>query len=109
MGSWSRSVNTKSLVLSNILDLKAASPLAESLLSMRGNDLVLDASHVERVGGQCLQVLVSAVSTWHADGVSMDFADPSDAFSDGLAGLGVKLSDLQAASHLATEDERSAA
>jgi chemotaxis protein CheX len=101
-------VNTKSLVLPNILDLKAAVPLAESLLSMRGSDLVIDASNVERVGGQCLQVLVSAVSTWQADGLSIDFTEPSESFNEGLAILGMKLDDLLGAHHIATE-ERAAA
>jgi chemotaxis protein CheX len=97
-------VNTKSLVLPNILDLKAAVPLTEGLLSMRGSDLVIDASKVERIGGQCLQVLVSAVSTWHADGLAMDFTEPSEFFSEGLAALGMKLDDLLGAHHIPTEE-----
>jgi chemotaxis protein CheX len=101
-------VNTKHLVLPNILDLKVAVPLAEGLLSMRGSDLVIDASRVERVGGQCLQVLVSAAATWQADGLAMDYANSSDAFHEGLAVLGVKLDDLLGAHHIPT-DERTAA
>ncbi len=54
--------------LDPVLDLKAASPLAQGLLAKRGTDLRIDGSLVERLGGQCLQVLLSARSTWEADG-----------------------------------------
>ena len=42
------------------LDLSAAGPLAASLLRRRGSPLALDGSAVERLGGQCLQVLLAA-------------------------------------------------
>jgi chemotaxis protein CheX len=102
-------MDTKSLVLPSILDLKAATPLVETLLPLRGSDLLLDASNVERLGGQCLQVLVSAVATWQADGFPLEFAKPSDVFIEGLAVLGVKLDDLSSSSHAAMEAARSAA
>ncbi|WP_287799477.1 STAS domain-containing protein, partial [Acidiphilium sp.] len=59
---------TEQLMLDPILDLKAASPLAQALLARRGGDLRIDAGAVERLGGQCLQVLLSARATWEADG-----------------------------------------
>jgi chemotaxis protein CheX len=96
-------MDTKSLVLPSILDLKAATPLVETLLPLRGGDLLVDASNAERLGGQCLQVLVSAVATWRADGFSLEFAKPSDAFIEGLAILGTKLEDLLAAGHAPAE------
>src|ERR1700677_970173 len=102
-------MESKSLVLSRILDLKAATPLVESLLPLRGGELLLDASRVERLGGQCLQVLVSAVTTWHADGFSLEFANPSDAFFEGLTALGIKLDALSAASQSAGDAARPAA
>jgi chemotaxis protein CheX len=94
-------MDSKSLVLPRILDLKAATPLVESLFSLRGGELVLDASQNERLGGQCLQVLISAVTTWQADGFSLEFGKPSESFIEGLAALGVKLEDLLVASHAA--------
>ncbi|MGP0060558.1 MAG: STAS domain-containing protein [Beijerinckiaceae bacterium] len=100
-------MDTKSLVLPSILDLKAATPLVETLLPLRGGDLLVDASNAERLGGQCLQVLVSAVATWQADGFSLEFAKPSDAFIEGLAVLGTKLEDLLAAGHVPAEAARS--
>ena len=56
-----------SVVLAPVLDLKAAAPLADELIALRGSDLVIDGSGVQRVGAQCLQVLLAARRTWAAD------------------------------------------
>jgi chemotaxis protein CheX len=100
-------MNTKTVVLPNILDLKAAGPLTEKLLPLRGHDLLIDASQVERVGGQCLQVLISAASTWQADGATADILNPSDGFVEGLAALGMRPEDLFSSSE--EQADRSAA
>ena len=102
-------MNTKTIVLPNILDLKAAGPLTEKLLPLRGNDLLIDASQVERLGGQCLQVLISAVATWHSDGATADILNPSDGFVEGLAMLGMRPDDLFGPSEAAEQDDRTAA
>lgn len=81
--------NAKTYVLPAILDLKAAVPLVEGLLAQRGSDLMLDASHIERLGAQSLQILLSAVSTWQAEGFSIEFLDPSEPFVQGLALFGI--------------------
>ncbi|QAY96807.1 hypothetical protein CWB41_14560 [Methylovirgula ligni] len=80
-------VNT--IVLDQVLGLKAAAPLAESLLAHRGADILIDAGEVERLGAQSLQVLLSAVATWHADGRGLDFAHPSEAFLESLQLFGI--------------------
>jgi chemotaxis protein CheX len=102
-------VNTKTVVLPSVLDLKAAAPLTENLLSLRGNDLVLDGSQVERLGGQCLQVLVSATLSWHAEGMAFEISKPSEAFVDGLAALGVRFDDLCCLGQVAMDAQGSAA
>lgn len=81
--------NARTYRLTEILDIKAALPLAESLLAQRGSELLIDASQVERLGAQSLQILLSAISTWHADGVSIEFVDPSEPFLQGLTLLGI--------------------
>ncbi len=81
--------NAKTYMLSDVLDLKAALPLAEGLLERRGSELMIDASQVERLGGQSLQILLSAISTWHADGLSIEFVNPSEPFVQGLALFGI--------------------
>jgi chemotaxis protein CheX len=70
--------------LADVLDLKAAAGLHGDLLRLRGQDVILDASGVSRLGGQCLQILLSAINTWKADGRSLSFDNPSTAFIDGL-------------------------
>ena len=76
------------LPLADCLDMTAAAPLHRDLLSRRGQPVSLDASQVRRIGGQCLQVLLSAQSTWAADGQAFEIVDPTPEFTDGLALLG---------------------
>jgi chemotaxis protein CheX len=82
------------LELADVLDLKAAAPLASSLLALRGSDLAIDSSHVRRLGGQCLQVLLSAKYTWNADEMSLEFVNPSSDFTEALEGFGFSLEKL---------------
>jgi len=72
-----------------VLDLKATGPLTEGLLAMRGQNLVLDASKVERLGTQCVQILMAAAATWKDDMASISIVEPSDSFSAGLRILGL--------------------
>lgn len=78
----------QTLVLADSLDITAAAPLAKELLARRGQPVTLDASQVRRVGGQCLQVLLSAEATWTADGADFRIADPSPEFAEGLVLMG---------------------
>lgn len=70
------------------LGLMAAGPLAADLLARRGQDLGLDASGVTRLGGQCLQVLLSARATWQADGHAFTVVAASPEFTETSALLG---------------------
>ena len=76
------------LLLADSLDVTAAAPLCHDLLARRGQPVTLDGSQVRRIGGQCLQVLLSAQTTWAADGQAFEIVDPSDEFTDGLTLLG---------------------
>lgn len=80
----------ENIQLPDTLDLIAARPLAKTLLSMRGSDVKIDASQVTRVGGQCLQVLLSAAATWDADHAILEVVSPSAEFIGGLKLLGVE-------------------
>ncbi|MDB5439467.1 MAG: hypothetical protein JWM33_1894 [Caulobacteraceae bacterium] len=71
-----------------VLDLKLASGLAANLGALRGRDITLDASEVCRLGGQCLQVLLSAEKTWVGDGHTLAVVNPSPEFTEALALLG---------------------
>jgi len=70
------------MILPAVLDLQYAAPLRAELLALRGRPVNLDASGVERLGGLCLQVLISAQKSWAADGQMLSIAPVSDAFAD---------------------------
>jgi chemotaxis protein CheX len=72
-----------------VLDLKAASDLAAEFVARRGGELTVDASRVLRLGGQCLQVLLSAALTWKADEALFALVHPSPDFVAGLNQLGI--------------------
>ncbi len=71
---------TAELQLEAVLDLNAAAGLRADLLSRRGADLVIDASMVQRVGAQCLQVLIAAGKTWQHDGQNLSIGAASPGF-----------------------------
>jgi chemotaxis protein CheX len=79
----------QSIALPPILDLNAASLLAVEFLGRRGEAVSVDASRVERIGGQCLQVLLSVVKTWKADAVPLAIVGASLGFTEGVRRLGV--------------------
>ena len=72
------------VVLDAVLDLKAAERLKATLVERRGRPLDIDASAVQRLGGLCLQVLVSAHNTWRVEGVPMRIAASSTEFAETL-------------------------
>jgi chemotaxis protein CheX len=83
------------LTLRPVLDSSAAAALREELLARRGQPLALDGGAVERLGGLCLQVLLSAYRTWRADGAAFVLSPRSTALTEALARFGA--SDLAGA------------
>jgi chemotaxis protein CheX len=77
------------LALSPVLDLTEASVLHGKLMSLRGSDITIDASSVERLGVQCAQVLVAGAKTWQADKKSFLIAKASDAFDKTMLLIGI--------------------
>lgn len=86
--------------LPEVLDIRAAALLHGDLLALRGKQVVLDASRVRRLGGQCLQVLLSAAMTWRADSTALAVVNASGDFEAGLARLGVSLAVINAPEEL---------
>ena len=70
------------LALPAVLDIQSAEALRTRLIAARGQSLTLDASAVERLGGLCLQVLLSARRTWDAEGCELTISSASEAFID---------------------------
>jgi chemotaxis protein CheX len=71
-----------------ILDLKAAAKLRDEFCAAKGGPLDVDASKVQRLGGLCLQVLLSAQRTWAVDGKPFRLVDPSPDFLEGVKAFG---------------------
>lgn len=84
------SVETEPMVLEADLRLSAAAPLATALRALRGADINIDASQVERLGGLCLQALLAAEAAWEADGNRFEITSPSAEFTRDLKLLGAQ-------------------
>jgi len=76
------------------LDMQAASGLLEKILAGRGADLRIGAADVQRVGGQCLQLLLAARSAWEADMNNLSFENVSPEFAAGLQTLGASIESI---------------
>lgn len=85
---------SEAFVLPSVLDITAAKPLHEALLERRGRSLAVDASEVKRLGGQCLQLLLSAGLTWRADGQIITLTGASEAFERDLKLFGIESAEL---------------
>ena len=78
-----------SLKLSPVLALTEASALHGTLMSMRGRHVTIAASEVERVGVQCVQVLIAGARAWKADKKSYVVDKSSDAFAKTMQLIGI--------------------
>jgi chemotaxis protein CheX len=86
----------KKLSLDKVLDLNEANALHGKLMSMRGSDIAVDASSVERAGALCVQVLMSAAKTWEEEKHSFTFSKISDALAKTMQLIGVNYDHLLA-------------
>ena len=89
------------LELPPVLDLVAASTLLEAFLENRGKALAVDGAGVQRLGAQCLQVLLAARAAWAADGQSLAVENFSEDFLAALELLGVAPDNLTYAKEMA--------
>ena len=64
--------------LRSVLNVTAALPTAKQFIEHRGNDVFVDGSNVQHLGGQGLQILVSALRSWTEDGLSFVLGNCSD-------------------------------
>lgn len=87
----------QTLLLPGRLDSTTLAGVLSSLLDRRGADLDLDGSMVDRVGGQGLQLLISAFRTWASDGRVLQLTDPSSSLVTAAERLGLPLETLNGA------------
>ncbi|MGV1759379.1 chemotaxis protein CheX [Rhizobium sp. AC27/96] len=86
----------KTISLAAVLDLNEASTLRGKLMGLRGSNVAIDASGVERIGALCVQVIMAAAKTWDEDKLSFTFSKVSDAFQKTMQVIGVDISHLLA-------------
>ena len=86
----------KTISLAAVLDLNEASTLRGKLMGLRGSNVVIDASGVERIGALCVQVIMAAAKTWDEDKLSFTFSKVSDAFQKTMQLIGVDINHLLA-------------
>ncbi|PTM97670.1 STAS domain-containing protein [Mycoplana dimorpha] len=92
----SKKAAPKSLSLAPVLDLNEATALRDKLMALKGSDLSIDASAVERVGALCAQVLVSAARNWEVDKRAFSFSSASEPFLKTMQLIGVDIEHLLA-------------
>ena len=85
-----------SFSLAEVLDLNEATELHGKLMSLRGNDLTIDASAVKRVGAQCVQVLMAAARNWDEDKKVLKIEKSTDAFKTTMQLIGIDIEPLLA-------------
>lgn len=73
-----------------VLDLLAAARLLEAFLERRGTALNVDGAEVQRLGAQCLQVLLAARAAWARDGQTLLLQNCSEDFTAALELMGVE-------------------
>jgi chemotaxis protein CheX len=78
------------LTLPAALDLDVAATLSRTLNNCRGEDVVIDASYVQKLGAQCFQVLHAAQQTWKADNRLFTLINGSARLVEELSGCGVE-------------------
>jgi chemotaxis protein CheX len=71
------------------VDATTVAGLTQVLRAHRGDDLILDLSQTERLGGQGGQLLHSALKTWREDGHSLTLANTPDHLNPALERLGL--------------------
>lgn len=85
------------LHLSRFCSGENAAALVSQLLERQGSDLVVDASDIDFIDTQCVEVLVAAARQWAGDALSIQFDNPSDGFLRGLSSLGLDRSAVEIA------------
>ena len=70
------------LALPAVVDIATVGRLRGEMLDHAADDLELDASGVERIGGLGIQLLLAAEKMWAAQGRRLSITAPSAAFQD---------------------------
>ncbi len=86
---------TKQVALETKLDSAAVDKLRTILLAEQGDDITLDGSGVQQIGGMCLELLMSVRHLWGAAGHDVTIENPSEQMLDDLGRFGLTAEDFQ--------------
>ena len=90
----------QTLELPGRVDSTTLGSLLEALKEKRGRPLDLDGSAVDRIGGQGLQLIISAMKTWAEDGHQFRIVEPSAALVANTERLGFPIVQMDGAQGL---------
>lgn len=82
------------IYLPKILDMVAATPLRDNFLIKEGFSVLVNAENVQKLGAQCLQVLLSAKNAWEFNEYDFIVDKPSNEFIEFLSFMGIVIDDL---------------
>lgn len=82
---------TTSLPLPERIDMATAADLQTALMGHAGADLTLEAAGTRQISTPAIQVLISAATTWRANGNVLTIEDPSPQMVEQLAFGGLTL------------------
>jgi anti-anti-sigma regulatory factor len=91
---------TQTYQLPGRIDSSTLPAIVEALRERRGVGLDLDGSAVDRIGGQGLQLLISAMATWAQDGHRLRVVEPSAALLANTERLGFPIVPMDGAQGL---------
>lgn len=80
---------TEPVHLNPKLDLAAASDLKTTLSDRKDDEVILDFSEVKHIGALCLQVLLSAATTFNAENRRISIVNASERVVDQLRVMGM--------------------
>ncbi len=80
---------TTQVVLTAKLDSAAAKALRDQILMAKDDDVLLDGTNVEYLGGLCLELLMSAKYLWEKAGKAFAIENPSPNLVENLGRFGL--------------------
>ncbi|MCV6594627.1 MAG: STAS domain-containing protein [Silicimonas sp.] len=83
------------IVLKEKLDSASVEELREALLAAKDDDIALDGSAVEQLGGLSLELLMAARHLWGQAGKSLTLDTPSVQLIEDLGRFGLSEADFQ--------------
>ena len=88
-------METEQIVLPQAITGEMADDLFGELKAKIGSSISIDASQVERIDTQCVEVLVAASKQWDKDDCELNFSSVSDEFVTALQSLGLQTSMIE--------------